>query len=108
MTKADPKGPKAAPSPNTASRTFMVCSCEATMPIDDATIAQAISKACPGAALKRADHLCRVEVERFRAALAAGTPLTVACTQEAPLFAELADAIAGAGPLDFVNIRETA
>jgi ferredoxin len=51
-------------------------------------------------------QLCRAELERFRAAAASGKPVTVACTQEAPLFAE----VAGETPatLAFVNIRETA
>ncbi|MBV8169473.1 MAG: 4Fe-4S ferredoxin, partial [Alphaproteobacteria bacterium] len=99
MTKADPKG--------TPTRTVFVCSCEGTMPIDGA----AIATGCPGARVERADHLCRVELERFRAALTGtptGAPVTVACTQEAPLFGELARETPGAGPIDFINIRETA
>ena len=35
-------------------------------------------------------------------------PITVACTQEAPLFTEVAAEMPGAGALSFVNIRETA
>jgi ferredoxin len=50
--------------------------------------------------------LCRAELERFRAAVADGGPLTVACTQEAPLFTEIASNNEAA--LTFVNIRETA
>src|SRR3569623_730283 len=50
--------------------------------------------------------MCRTEGGRFRDALQDGTALTVGCTQEAPLFSELAgerDA-----PISFVNVRETA
>ena len=35
-------------------------------------------------------QLCRAELERFRAAAAGGEPITVGCTQEAPLFSEVA------------------
>ncbi|HJZ42218.1 MAG TPA: 4Fe-4S dicluster domain-containing protein [Hyphomicrobiaceae bacterium] len=75
------------------------------MPLDD----DAVRRGCGGAAVTTARQLCRAEVERFRAAAAAGGPLTVGCTQEAPLFAEIADEQA-AGDLDikFANIRETA
>ena len=55
--------------------------------------------------VKAAHQLCRLELETFRKAAAAGEPLTVACTQEAPLFAEVADEDAD---IRFVNIRETA
>jgi ferredoxin len=84
-----------------ASRTILVCSCEDTMPLN----ATALRRACRGAAVETVHQLCRAELERFRAALAGGQPLTVGCTQEAPLFAEIA------GPdatIAFANIRETA
>src|SRR5262249_1138395 len=49
---------------------------------------------------------CRAELETFRKAAAAGAPLTVGCTQEAPLFAELAEA--SSIDIRYANIRETA
>lgn len=55
-----------------------------------------------------ARQLCRANLDRFRAALAEGLPLTVTCTQEAPLFSEIAADEAPDLPLSFVNIRETA
>jgi len=73
------------------------------MPLDEA----AISRGCKGASVKTARHLCRTEVARFQAELATGQPLTVGCTQEAPLFSELASEGPG-GSINFVNIRETA
>src|SRR6185437_12054068 len=48
------------------------------------------------------------ELDRFRAVAAGGGPLVVACTQEAPLFREIADENAGGDELTFVNIREAA
>ncbi len=88
----------------TDKRTVLVCSCDDTMPLD----ATAVGKGCPGAAVARAHQLCRAELARFRAALAADAPVTIGCTQEAPLFAEIAAEHAGAPPLTFVNLRETA
>ena len=74
------------------------------MPLD----AGAVTRACRGAEVTAGRHLCRAEVERFRRAAASGAPLTVACTQEAPLFREIAEEIKTAGPIAYVNIRETA
>ena len=84
-------------------RNILICSCEDTMPLD----ADAVRRGCRGAEVTTARQLCRAELERFRAAAASGEPLTVACTQEAPLFAEVA-AEQSAGRITFVNIRETA
>ena len=53
-------------------------------------------------------QLCRAELDRFRPAVAGGAPVTVGCTQEAPLFSEMAAKQKARGALTFVNIRETA
>ncbi|MEX0591424.1 MAG: 4Fe-4S binding protein, partial [Xanthobacteraceae bacterium] len=74
------------------------------MPLDGT----AIELGCKGAKLKAARHLCRVELEKFKAELAGGAPLTVACTQEAPLFSEVASEAAPEAEIVFVNVRETA
>jgi ferredoxin len=63
---------------------------------------------CRGAKVETAGQLCRAEIERFRAAVAAGAPLTVGCTQEVPLFAEEAQESKKQTGLTFVNVRETA
>lgn len=54
------------------------------------------------------DNLCRVQADRFAAALATDEPLIVACTQEAPLFRELAEDAQSEAQISFVNIRERA
>ena len=82
-------------------RTILVCSCEDTMPLD----AGAIERGCRGADVETARYLCRAEVERFRTLAAGRRPITVGCTQEAPLFAELAGEGAA---ISFANVRETA
>jgi ferredoxin len=80
---------------------LLICSCERTMPLD----AQAIGRGCAGK-ITQANQLCGQELERFKQALADGAPVTVACTQEAPLFREAAESFPQA-ELTFVNIRET-
>ena len=72
------------------------------MPLD----AGAIGRGCP-ARITQANQLCGLDLERFKDALADGRPVTVACTQEAPLFREVAENFPQA-QLTFVNIRETA
>ena len=85
-------------------QTIVLCSCDDTMPLDAGTV----RRGCRGAKVEIAGQLCRAEVERFRAAVAAGAPLTIGCTQEAPLFAEVAQESKKATNLTFVNVRETA
>jgi ferredoxin len=83
---------------------ILICSCEDTMPLD----ADAVRRGCRGAQVATAHHLCRAEIDRFRAAAANGDPLVVGCTQEAPLFAEVAEGLESSSALTFVNVRETA
>jgi Pyruvate/2-oxoacid:ferredoxin oxidoreductase delta subunit len=73
------------------------------MPLD----AGAISRGCKTAAIESANHLCRGEIERFSAAAAKGGDITVACTQETPVFSEVAEQ-GGAAAINFANIRENA
>jgi ferredoxin len=82
---------------------ILICSCEDTMPLD----ADAVRRGCR-AGVTTAHHLCRAEIERFRAIAAQGTPIIVGCTQEAPLFSEVAAEQEKPAPLTFVNLRETA
>jgi len=80
---------------------ILICSCDDTMPLDG----EALKRGCRGADTLSAHQLCRAELEKFRAAASAGEPLIVGCTQEAPLFAE----VAGDGAdVKYANIRETA
>src|SRR5262249_43766726 len=79
---------------------ILICSCEDTMPLDGS----AVRLGCRGAEVATARQLCRAELEKFRAAAAGGEPLIVGCTQEAPLFSE----VAGSADVTYANIRETA
>jgi ferredoxin len=85
-------------------RNILICSCEDTMPLDG----DAVRRACRGAQVVEGRQFCRAELARFQKAAASGEDVTVACTQEAPLFEEVAGEIANHGTLNFVNIRETA
>ena len=79
---------------------ILICSCEDTMPLDGS----AVQRGCRGAEVLTAHQLCRAELEKFRAAAESGGPLIVGCTQEVPLFSE----IAGDAAVTYANIRETA
>ena len=73
------------------------------MPLD----AAAIGRGC-GGIVHEAEQLCRRELDRFKAILSTGAPITVGCTQEAPLFSEVAGEAGAGNELVFANIRETA
>jgi len=79
--------------------TRLICTCEGTMTLSPGPL---------GAADQPASQLCRAQLDRFRAALGDFASVTVACTQEAPLFSEVAEDDGYAGTLRFANIRETA
>ena len=83
-------------------RHVLICSCEDTMPLD----LGALKRACRGSEVTGARQLCRAELERFRAAASSGAPLTVSCTQETPLFAEVA--WESGADIRYANIRESA
>jgi ferredoxin len=82
----------------------LVCSCEDTMPLDGEQLAAALGVGQGG---KPCRHLCRTQLDVYRAALATEAPLLVACAQEAPLFTELAEEAGAATPI-FVDIRDRA
>jgi ferredoxin len=82
---------------------ILICSCEDTMPLDP----ESLRRGCRGS-VSTAHHLCRAEIDKFRVAAAGGTPLIVGCTQEAPLFSDVAGEQKEPPALTFVNVRETA
>jgi ferredoxin len=87
----------------TLERIVVACSCEGTMPLDEA----AIGRACAGS-LRTADHLCRRQLEVAKSLIASGAPVTIGCTQESALFTEVAEELGAQGNLLFANIREQA
>jgi ferredoxin len=85
-------------------RTIKLCNCNQTMALDAKALANALKLDVP---VPIHTELCRREAGAFRDALQGGDCL-VACTQEASLFAELAEQAGAKHELKFVNIRETA
>ena len=90
---------------STTKPKLLVCNCQRTMEIDGARLAKMLGLAEPVTVHR---ELCRSEVARFEEALAAG-PVHVACTQEAPLFRDIAEEKElGDVAMRFTNIRERA
>jgi ferredoxin len=87
-----------------ASKTLKLCSCNGTIALDAKRLAESLKI---GAPITVHRELCRKEAGAFQASLA-DPDLIVACTQEAPLFAELASAAQSQANLSFLNIRESA
>src|SRR5881628_2092930 len=85
-------------------RTLKLCSCNKTIALDAQALASALKTGTP---LPIHTELCRKEAGRFQEALG-DESLLVGCTQEAPLFGELAEAAGSKAELRFVNIREAA
>lgn len=84
----------------------LVCNCERTMTLDGKKLCKAARGI--GDELDVFTTLCRAEVGQFAAALKTNEKVLVACSQEAPLFSELAAEEGFDGELRFVNIRERA
>jgi ferredoxin len=89
---------------NMPQTTIVLCSCEDTMSPD----AKTVGKACQGATIRTANHLCRTETGLFADLAAKDGKLIICCTQEALLFQDLAEDNGLNASLTFVNIRETA
>ncbi len=85
-------------------KTCLICNCEKTMPLD----AKVLSKALGHEVETIHNHLCRSQLSSFEAALGQDTAILVACTQEAPLFREIAEENGKEDAVSFVNIRENA
>jgi len=85
-------------------KTLKLCNCNRTMPLDAKALARALGSERP---VEIHTELCRKEIAAFETA-ARGGECVVACTQEAPLFLEVAETIGAKAELRFVNIREVA
>lgn len=82
-----------------------VCDCNRTMAIDPGLLSRALKSDQP---VTVHHGLCRQEAGAFTASLQPGAAVVTACTQEAPLFRELAEQAGFDGSLEFLNIRELA
>lgn len=86
-------------------KTIKLCNCNGTMAVDGAALSRALKL---GGAVQVGSAVCRKEIQQFNAALEGSGDVVVACTQEAPLFQELAEEAGFSGRLRFMNIREQA
>ncbi len=88
---------------------LLLCNCQNTMALDGKAVAHALGLEEP---ITVSTELCRSQCDRFEAALEAaregGQQIRVACTQEAPLFAEIAAEAGADDRVSFTNIRERA
>ena len=84
-------------------RKVLVCTCERSMP----DYGDSVARGCRGAEVESGNQLCGAELDRVRAMLAGAEAVTIGCTQQAPLFTEVAEDLGFAGELAFANIRET-
>src|SRR6266702_8371138 len=85
-------------------RTLKICNCNKTMALDAKALAGALKLRQP---IQIHTERCRKEVGSFQESLK-DDACVVACTQEAPLFSEIAEAANAATDLKFINIREHA
>jgi ferredoxin len=74
------------------------------MPLDVKKLEKAIGRDIG----KLHTSLCRAQLDSFEESIASGEELIVACTQEAPLFDEIAEESSSTARLKYVNIREQA
>ncbi|MFZ1414072.1 MAG: 4Fe-4S binding protein [Defluviicoccus sp.] len=82
----------------------LLCTCQHTLPLEAKRIAAALGGQAPAVH----SELCAAEADAVSRALDPQTPLLIGCTQEAPLFAEIAGEAPPHAGLRFVNIREKA
>lgn len=87
------------------AKTLRLCSCNSSVPLDAQRLGEAVGTQGMGPMVAA---LCRQDVAHFHAALQSGQNVAVSCTQEAPLFRELATQSGHAGTVSFFNIRELA
>jgi ferredoxin len=85
-------------------KTLKLCNCNQTMALDAKALASALKLKQP---IEIHTELCRKQVASFHGALK-DEACVIACTQEAPLFSELADEAGSTSDIKFVNIREHA
>ncbi len=83
---------------------FALCDCNGTAVLD----VPALGKTLDGAKIVAGRAFCRQEDAGLQGLLQGTASLVIGCTQEAPWFAELADAANFSAPLNFVNLREFA
>ncbi len=85
------------------TRRLMLCDCEGTMMLDAGAIGAATGMTCG----RTCTALCTTEIGRAADALRGTDPVTIACAQEAPAFAALAEELGVAAPA-CIDVRDRA
>jgi len=85
-------------------RALKICNCNKTIALDAKALGAALKLTQP---IQMHTELCRKEVGSFQESLK-DEACVVACTQEAPLFSEIAQTANSPTQLKFINIREHA
>src|SRR5260221_8108553 len=99
-----PPNRKTRPEMSLEDRTLKICNCNKTMALDAKALVAALKLKQP---IQMHTELCRKEVGSFQESLKDET-CVVACTQEAPLFSEIAQTANAPTRLNVINIREHA
>ncbi|HEX5612159.1 MAG TPA: 4Fe-4S binding protein [Burkholderiales bacterium] len=86
------------------ARTLKLCSCNGTVALDARRLGEALQVSAP---IRIYSELCRRQLPEFQSSLNDGE-LIVGCTQEAPLFSEVAQSAESTSKLSYVNLRESA
>ncbi len=81
------------------------CSCDGSMSLDEGLLLRMLGEK---AQLRFAHRLCRDEAGLYQTGLAHAGAVLVGCTQEEPLFRELAETAKREADISFFNIRELA
>lgn len=89
---------------NMKNARLLVCNCERTMELDAGKLKSGLGLTGEPVVYT---HLCRSQIDSYEKALDGEEPVIVACTQESPLFSEIAVENGKTVP-SFVNIRERA
>mgnify|MGYP006421594107 CR=1 FL=1 len=87
---------------------LQICNCQRTMPFDPKRLQRALAAVGAEGDITLHSELCRSQLGNLENALQESTPLCVACTQEAPLFEEVARESEAPLTPATANIREKA
>ncbi|MGO1117934.1 4Fe-4S dicluster domain-containing protein [Rhodovibrionaceae bacterium A322] len=91
-----------------SGKRVLACNCEMTMAVDADKLVKACQALGGDGSLQVNSQLCRSQLENFQAALQSDDALLISCTQEAPLFSEIAAEEAPEKEISFFNWREMA
>jgi len=86
----------------------ILCNCESTMPLKEGELTKACRAVGGNGEITLNSQLCRSQLGNYQAGIIGDKPLLVACTQEAPLFVEVAQEDNPLAQVSFTNIRERA